>query len=56
MQLRSTKFKPSRQKKFQIYNNDKKQGNVKLFLATGFEFLYAVTALYFSGENFPKTK
>ena len=28
-------------------NNNKTQANVKLFLETGFEFGYAVTALYF---------
>ena len=39
-----TKFKLSRQFK----NNNKTQGNVKLILATGFEFVYAVAALYFS--------
>ena len=28
-------------------NNNKKWGNEKLLLPTGFEFLYAITALYF---------
>ena len=37
-----TKFKLSRQFK----NNKKMQGNVKLILATGFECVYAVAALY----------
>ena len=39
-----TKFKLSHQFK----NNNKMQGNVKLILATGFECVYAVAALYFS--------
>ena len=35
---------------FRTKNNNKTQVNVKLFLATvtGFEFVYAITALYFS--------
>ena len=44
------KFKPSRQKFFHIEkkNNNKTRINLKHFLATGFEFMYAVTVLYFS--------
>ena len=30
---------------------NKKQRKTKLFLATGFEFVYAITAFYFSGYN-----
>ena len=43
------KFKPSCQKKFHTEkkNNNKTQKNVTLFLATGFEFVYAVAAFYF---------
>ena len=43
-----TNNKPSRQKKFQIYNqnNNKTMANVKYFLATGFEFVYAITSFY----------
>ena len=33
-------------------NNNKKWGNEKLLLPTGFEFLYAITALYFSTPSF----
>ena len=33
---------------FRCKNSNKTHGNVKLFLATGFEFEYAIIALYFS--------
>ena len=47
------KFKPSHQKKFLMKkkNNNKTRRNKKLFLATGFEFVYAVTAFYFTNAK-----
>ena len=52
------KFKPSRQKKLYIEkkSDNKTQTNVKLLLVTGFEFVYCVTAFYFSRKesNVPK--
>ena len=44
------KFKPICQNFFHIerINNNKTRANVNLFLVTGFEFGYAVTALYFT--------
>ena len=33
---------------FRSKNNNKTHGNVKLFLATGFELVYAIIAVYFS--------
>ena len=37
---------------FRGKNNNKTLGSVKLFLATGFEFVCAITALYFRGSQF----
>ena len=33
-------------------NSTKTQGNVKLFLVSGFEFVYAISALYFKPKMF----
>ena len=35
---------------FRSKNNNKIKGNVKLFAATGFEFVYAINSLYFSSH------
>ena len=39
---------PEKRFTFRGENNNKAKGKVKLFLANGFEFLYAITALYFT--------
>ena len=46
------KFKPSCQKKFQIEkkHNKKTQTDLKLFLANGFIFVYAVAAFYLNSK------
>jgi hypothetical protein len=39
---------PATCKSVTLSSKNKTQGNVKLFLATEVEFMYAITALYFS--------
>ena len=54
MKLQRTQVQTQSPKKFHIEmkNNNKTRANVKLFQETGFEFGYAVTALYFRHKTF----